>query len=556
MTGQAAHIAWKDARQHGAWLGVYLAIVLLRALLIGSGIDAAVRDPGVLSSLGLGYQVLCGLHVALIVTLAVQIVQGDRLVGTTAFWLTRPVARGSLLASKLALAFALVVAVPVLVDVVVILRYGLPWTDAVGAAAESALLRAGILLPLMALAAVTADLANFVVSGIAAIFSAFAVVALVQSLRLAPSKSNDVADTITVLVVTTVGLGAFAACAHQVFTRRTRRSALILVGSVALMLAVVNAWERPILSVPDSLEPGWIDPSRVSVTLRPMAPEHLNGVLHQQRPWQIPAAHAIAGSTPNVVLLPLGFRTTATLPDGTVDRSEGILQTGFDARAAGPRFVRKDQAERLLGGIQLLDAQEAVTEKSLIRPIASFTQAAYVTLTASGIAGQAFGAVGQASGLAGIRFDVDTIVGALAYEPCAPVPLRPGSRGRCGDRRFSLLSAEFTDGACLVGIRDVVAGFGIDLRRRSSVAYVLVNKASGQGLVVGARDYNAAQSVFGRASFALLGEHVAVTHRNLVFRAPKEMPDIGPDWLRDAVIVPLQVRDIGQFTVKATMQQP
>jgi hypothetical protein len=547
MTGQAAHIAWKDARQHGAWLGVYLAIVLLRALLIGSGIDAAVRDSSVLTSLGLGYQVLCGLHAALIVTLAVQIVQGDRLVGTTAFWLTRPVARGSLLASKLALAIAFVVAVPVLVDVAVILRYGLPWTDAMGAAAEGALLRTGILLPLMALAAVTADLATFVVSGIAALFSAFALEALVQSLRLAPSKSNDVAETITVLVVTMVGVGALAAFAHQVFTRRTRRSVLTLVGSVALMLAVVNAWERPILSVPDSLEPGWIDPSRVSVTLRPMAPEHLNGVLHQQRPWQIPAAHAIAGSTPNVVLLPFGFRTTATLPDGTADRSEGIFQTGWDARAAGVRFVRKDQVERLLGGIQLLDAQEAVTEKSLIRPIASFTQAAYAKLTASD-------AVGQASGLAGARLDVDTIVGALAYEPCAPVPLRPGARGRCGDRRFTLLSAEFMDGACVVVIRDVVAGFGIDLRRRSGVAYVLVNKASGQGLVVGARNYDAVRSVFGRATFALLGEHVAVTQRTLTFRAPKELPDIGPDWLRDAVIVPLQVRDIGQLTVKATIQ--
>jgi hypothetical protein len=70
VTAETAHIAWKDVRQHSAWLGVYLVIVLLRALLIGTGIDAVVRDRGVLTSLGLAYQVLCGLHLALIVTLA------------------------------------------------------------------------------------------------------------------------------------------------------------------------------------------------------------------------------------------------------------------------------------------------------------------------------------------------------------------------------------------------------------------------------------------------------------------------------------------------------
>jgi len=56
------------------------------------------------------YMVLSVLHLALLVTTAVQLVQGDRLVGTTAFWLTRPVSRGALLASKLGLAFALLVA--------------------------------------------------------------------------------------------------------------------------------------------------------------------------------------------------------------------------------------------------------------------------------------------------------------------------------------------------------------------------------------------------------------------------------------------------------------
>ncbi len=137
MTAGARHIAWKDLRQHGPWVAAYLAAVLVRAALIGSGIDAAVRQPTVIGSLGMAYVALCILQFALLVTVAVQLVQGDRLVGTTAFWLTRPVARGALLASKLWLAFGVLVLVPVVLDALVIVANGLAWMDALGAVARA-----------------------------------------------------------------------------------------------------------------------------------------------------------------------------------------------------------------------------------------------------------------------------------------------------------------------------------------------------------------------------------------------------------------------------------
>jgi hypothetical protein len=120
-----------------------------------------------------------------------------------------------------------------------------------------------------------------------------------------------------------------------------------------------------------------------------------------------------------------------------------------------------------------------------------------------------------------------------------------------------LVSAEYRDGRCLVGLRDVMSGFAIDLRRPSRVAYVLVNRARRQALIVGTRAYSSsAYPVFGRETFVLLGEHVTVTRRTLVFEVPRGAPDsVGPDWLKDSVIVPLQIRDIGQFTVRAKVRQ-
>ena len=73
-----------------------------RPLLVGSGIDAAIRRPGRRSSRS-AWPTWCSACCTWRCSSrsAVQLVQGDRLVGTTAFWLTRPVSRGALLASKL-----------------------------------------------------------------------------------------------------------------------------------------------------------------------------------------------------------------------------------------------------------------------------------------------------------------------------------------------------------------------------------------------------------------------------------------------------------------------
>ncbi len=53
----------------------------------------------------------------------------------------------------------------------------------------------------------------------------------------------------------------------------------------------------------------------------------------------------------------------------------------------------------------------------------------------------------------------------------------------------------------------------------------------------------------------LLAEHVAVMRRNLAFEFPEDAPgQLGRDWLKDSVVVPLQTRDIGQFTVTARVR--
>ncbi len=537
MTAGARHIAWKDLRQHRLWIAAYLAVVVIRAVLVGSGVDAALRDQRALASLGMAYVVLSVLHLALLVTTAVQLVQGDRLVGTTAFWLTRPVSRGALLASKAGVALALLVAVPVVLDGFVVACRVAP-LDALGAVAEGVIIRLAVVLPIMTLAAVTGDLAVFVVAAIATVFGTLALQVLLQWLKLAAWKSNDLVSSLIILVAIFAAVGSLTALVYQVFTRRTRRTVLIIVACIVLALSAVNRLDRPFVTASRALEPGWIDLARVSVALTAAAPAPLPGPLNAERPWQLMARYEVRGSTPNLVLRPFGFRTTVTLADGQVERTDAVQQLGWEVRGLGSRLVHKDLVEHLLGDVQLLDARN-VTEGISERAVAKLTPGAYRVYSERGG-----------------RVETDVTLGALAYQACRDLPLAAGARGHCGDRQILMLSADYRDGQCLVSLRDVMANFMVDLRRRSTVTYVLVNRVTRQALTVGARDYASSYAVFGRAASPLLAEHVATMRRNLAYEFPTDAPgQLDRNWLKDAVVVPLQIRDIGQFTVKAQVRQ-
>lgn len=230
MTAGAVHLAWKDVRQHRAWLGAFLAIAALRALLIGSGIDAYITNPNLLASLGFTYLLLCILHFALVVVVAVQVVQADRLVGTTAFWLTRPVPRRSLLAAKLATVSIVLVVVPVVFDALVLATNRMAWLDVLGAVAEGALIRLAIVLPVMTLAAITSDLAVFVVAAVAAFFGTLALEAVFQWGHMVPARNWSSAYSATLVDAAVIIACAVIALAYQVFTRRTTRTVLIVIG--------------------------------------------------------------------------------------------------------------------------------------------------------------------------------------------------------------------------------------------------------------------------------------------------------------------------------------
>jgi len=544
MMGRVVHLMRKDLGEHRAWFAAFVGLVALRAALVGSGIDASVNDRNLLISLSLASFLLTVLDGALLVALAVQLVQGDRLVGTTAFWLTRPVRRVDLVVARIGTAVAALVVVPIILDVMVMIVSGLSWRDAAGGMVEGAALRLAVVLPAMALASVTADLGGFVVSAVGAFLTTLALQAAFEWGRKVASRSLESAYTATAVVAIILIVGAIAAFAHQVLTRHRARTAGLLSAVAVLAVFAANRWTMDFVSRDDGLEAGWLDPSRVTMTVTPAQAALSQGKPGAQQ-WLIRATYSFAGAPPSVALMPIGLNAAAVLADGT--REALVVGGKSDAVSRylwsvfGPASVySKEPDEALLGGLRVLNAREVSDVERLqtlerFQTLASLTDDRYRQY----VDGR-------------IRLEFEATLGAVGRRVSAVLPLDGAATGTAGSGRFSILSADCEAGRCTAVVRDVMPASLIELGPRSRVVYVLVNKARGVALLNGEQDNLSRVPVFG--SMPILTEHVLVTHRRLVFEAPKDAPDaIDAGWQQEAAIAAVEMRDIGTFRVRTVV---
>jgi hypothetical protein len=95
------------------------------------------------------------------VALIAQIVHAHPLVGTTAFWMTRPVVATTVMTSKFVVLGGAMIVMPVLVDAIVMGIYQVPWIDILGISAQTAMLWVMWIVAMMTLAALTPNLAKF-----------------------------------------------------------------------------------------------------------------------------------------------------------------------------------------------------------------------------------------------------------------------------------------------------------------------------------------------------------------------------------------------------------
>ena len=536
MTAAALHIAAKDVRQLRVWLGAFFAVVVLRAALVSSGFAVHTAAVGRTSAFDWTDATLGVLHLGLLVTIAVQLVHVDRLVSTTAFWLTRPLSRRSLLAAKLLTVSVCLVVVPFLLDAVVLAAHRGSALDVLGAIAEDTFVRLAIVLPMMALAAVTSNLTVFVLSGYAAILGTLALEVALVSWKLLPLRSAEVADSSLVVGAGLGGLVSLVALAYQVFTRRTSRTVQLGIVASLLVLLVAHRWDTVLLQSPAGLERGWFDPSRVALTMSQLPPEQTPLPVHGGS-WLVRATSTLAGAPADVVLVPVGVESATTFRDGTISRFQATDRPSVPSFMRFlPRVLGLPQFEAALYGSQLVDTTSAPAP---VLPIASLTRPDFEKFARGGA-----------------RFDTTVTVGALHYAVSATLPLQSRQAMNVGSRRVAVRRAVCETGRCSVELVEEMPAFTLDLRRPSSVIYVLVNRSQHRAVLLPQRGNFGFFSVFGRLMFPLLAQHVSVITNTYSSSVPGDTPALLDEaWLREAAVVAIEARDLGSFTVRAKIAE-
>lgn len=535
MNALVLHIAAKDVRQLRAWIGAFLAVVVLRAGLTAAsfGMHAAGESLAVAAdSADLG---LALLHLGLLVAVAVQLVQVDRLVGTTAFWVSRPVPRLTLLSAKLLTAVACLVAIPCLLDAAVLACSPATWTEVLGAVCEGAFVRLALIVPVMALAAVTADLAVFVLSGVAAILGTLMLVAGLTALKLLPVRSAPAMDTAVAVGAGLTLLVSLAALAHQALTRRTGRTIGLIVISGLAVLHIASHLDWPFLQPPPSLEAGVLDTARINVTMTPLPPAETPSPADGHA-WLVRATCAFDGAPPGVRLVPLAVESVATFADGTTSRYEAS-ERAWGAVPYG-RLVLSPTVQSAIGGARLIGAEPG-PEKPIVGPIASFSKEEFDKFERGGT-----------------RFDAHVTLGGLADRVLAVLPLDAPHAADTVDRRIGVRPPVCMAGRCEVEVVDAKPAFAMDLRRASNVVWLLVNRSRHEAFTPQTSRDLSRFAIFGRLMFPLLGQHLSVETVYLWTNLGNDASGpIDAAWMREASVAAIEVRDIGSFTVRAKFSE-
>jgi hypothetical protein len=258
------HLVWHDLRSQRLVLLAFLLFVLVDAWLV----SVPVSSPRLSARLP---PVLNGLRIILLVLAAGMIVQQDSLVGSTAFWRTRPISRATLLASKSLTLFVALIALPGFVTWLVWAKLGLYAGDAAVVAAAIMVEHAVVVLLTAMAAVVTPSLTYLIVAGVAGgtMVSVINGVLLPALLTTWPFVGQSLQGYRPALYLGTLFALGVPAVSYQYLRMKEWHTAAFVAVALLAATVVTRFWPaaEPVPYPP--VDPHVVNPQAVTVTVVP-----------------------------------------------------------------------------------------------------------------------------------------------------------------------------------------------------------------------------------------------------------------------------------------------
>lgn len=283
--------------------------------------------------------------------LAAALIQEDLLVGTSAFWVTRPISGARLLRAKL-LGLVLIFGVlPLLVTLPWWLWNGYGPTEILWAALETILIHSACVLVGLLWSVVTDGFARFLMWSLLMLVAIPLTTASVAYYVTShpPQPQPGVMVTRLGVVLVLAALGILTLAVHQFLTRKLWRSVAIIGATIGLIVATALWWpwdldpserwnqyqlQRAARNTQKVDEPAGLTYALESVQVGPPSANH------PERPTQVRVRFAVKGLPDDLTLWPWSANYELRWSDGTSDTRTTWLNWNS----------RKKLAARVLGG--------------------------------------------------------------------------------------------------------------------------------------------------------------------------------------------------------------
>ena len=353
----------KDCFRLWVPITLWLLLVLLRATLITPGI----AEPGEDAFLQMMFRILTTLvpllQTILLLVMVPLLIQEEPLVGTTAFWFTRPIDGRMLFKSKMLFGVAVFILPPLLTEIAILGIHGASPMQLALAVPEILLEDGKFLAYVVILSALTQTFARYALLG-ASFFIGFYLVLIVAAsifwyfdlpaflkggggANLA--DSGYVASTIFIIAIAVMIL------VDQYRTRDTRR-AWIRVGMAFLAsLAISHYWPWAFLHHPHNRREAGIDTSAVGIAVStdPRSRRISDSFRYRSKDEakkSISGQLEISGLPPGYVAEPSKITASLKFPDGKFVTHEGYEYSRFD------RNWNRNVIQHTLGTSNILNA--------------------------------------------------------------------------------------------------------------------------------------------------------------------------------------------------------
>jgi hypothetical protein len=523
-----------DIRRH-RWLLCLWLLVLVASTVVQGVRPTLAAQPAAANTIALLDGLLMIVRLLLRVLLTALVVQTHPLVGSDAFWMTRPIPPLTLLRSKAFVLTLFLVIAPVAAESMLMVSYGVPPGQMVRVAIESAVYAAMWAALLATAAALTPTFARFVLlcGGVLATLALYLAIQITVD-SIAPYSPPLVADpprpedpTSAIVAVVTLILGLAVTLVVQYRWRRLAHSAVIAVLMVVASPLVADLWPWPLLQRNVQLPASAALESSLPVVARADAVRSVRteeGNSDGVAPWRRAVAPIqISGLEP-------GWSADIGLLQATLEVDGGRTVTSVSSPVPVPATTDNTKRSRDVAISGLIGATDVLT---VFNPRFPGIQSAAVPLLV--VPESEFVRLAPVKGHYHGRFHVQL----TRHQIEATLPLRPGVGVRNGGYWVVLNSAVVSSGRIDLRLRESDATSSFDRRPRSERTYYIRNRQNGTALEARAddSDFGLLPQLIGGVTVSRTMSGFWVAGIALRFPPPwvgRDFQGLDETWLRDA----------------------